>query len=62
MAVLVNALTILMEDIAVPQDHLNLMVLLDNTVPRTIKDNVLLEVEEVLMGINLSKEKHMLME
>ena len=36
-------------------DHLNLMALLNNTVPRTIKDNILLEVEEVLMGINLSK-------
>ena len=51
MATLANALTILMEDIAVSLDHLNLMVLLDNTVPRTIKDNVRLEVEEVLMGI-----------
>ena len=61
MAVLVNALTILVEDIMVPLDHLNLMVLLDNTIPRTTKDNVLLEVEEVLMGINLSKVKHVLM-
>ena len=56
----VNVPTILVEDIAVPPDHPNLMVLLDNTVPRTIKDNVLPEVEEVLMGVNLSKEKHVL--
>ena len=61
MAVLANALTILTEDIAVPLDPLNLMVLLDNTIPRTIKDNVLLEVEEVIKGINLSRVKHMLM-
>ena len=52
MAVLANAPTILVEDI---------MVLLDITVPRTLKDNVLLEVEEVLMGVNLSKVKHVLM-
>ena len=58
MAVLANAPTILMEDIAVLLDPLNLM---DITVPRTLKDNVLPEVEEVLMGINLSKVKHMLM-
>ena len=61
MAVLANALTILVEDIAVLSDPLNLTVLLDITVPRTLKDNVLLEVEEVLMGVNLSKEKHVLM-
>ena len=60
MAVLANALTILVEDIAVLLDPLNLMVLLDITVPRTLKDNVLPEVEEVLMGVNLSKEKHVL--
>ena len=61
MAVLANALTILVEDIAVPSDPLNLMVLPDITVPRTLKDNVLLEVEEVLRGVNLSKVKHVLM-
>ena len=61
MAVPANVPTILMEDIAVPLDPLNLMVLLDITIPRTIKDSVLLEVEEVLMGINLSKVKHVLM-
>ena len=61
MAVLVNAPTILVEDIAVLLDPLNLMVLLDITDPRTLKDNVFLEVEEVLMGVNLSKEKHVLM-
>ena len=61
MAVLANAPTILMEDIAVPLDPLNLTVLLDITIPRTMKDNVLLEVEEVLMGVNLSKVKHVLM-
>ena len=61
MAVLANAPTILVEDIAVPLGPLNLMVLLDITIPRTIKDNVLLEVEEVLMGVNLSKVKHVLM-
>ena len=61
MAVLANAPTILVEDIAVLLDPLNLMVLLDITVPRTLKDNVLLEVEEVLMGVNLSKVKHVLM-
>ena len=61
MAVPANAPTILVEDIAVPLDPLNLMSLLDNTVPRIIKDNVLLEVEEVLMGVNLSKVKHVLM-
>ena len=60
-AVLANAPTILVEDIAVPLDLLNLIVLLDITVPRTLKDNVLLEVEEVLMGVNLSKVKHVLM-
>ena len=58
MAVLANTPTILMEDIAVLLDPLNLM---DITVPRTLKDNVLPEVEEVLMGVNLSKVKHMLM-
>ena len=61
MVVLANALTILVEDIAVLLDPLNLTVLLDITVPRTLKDNVLLEVEEVLMGANLSKVKHVLM-
>ena len=61
MAIQANAPTILVEDTAVPLDPLNLMVLLDITVPRTTKDNVLLEEEEVLMGINLSKVKHMLM-
>ena len=61
MAVLANVPTILVEDTAVPLDPLNLMVLLDITVPRKTKDNVLLEVEEVLMGVNLSKEKHVLM-
>ena len=61
LAVLVNALTILVEDIAVPLGPLNLMVLLDITVPRTLEDNVLLEVEKVLMGVNLSKVKHVLM-
>ena len=61
MAVLANTPTILMEDIAVLLDQLNLTVLLDITVPRTLKDNVLLEVEEVLMGVNLSKVKHVLM-
>ena len=58
MAVLANTPTILMEDIAVLLDPLNLM---DITVPRTLKDNVLPEVEEVLMGENLSKVKHVLM-
>ena len=61
MAVLANAPTILVEDIVVPSDPLNLTVLLDITVPRILKDNVLLEVEEVLMGVNLSKVKHVLM-
>ena len=61
MAILANAPTILVEDIAVLLDPLNLTVLLDITVPRTLKDNVLLEVEEVLMGVNLSKAKHVLM-
>ena len=61
MAVLANAPTILVEDIAVLLDQLNLTVLLDITVPRTLKDNVLLEEEEVLMGVNLSKVKHVLM-
>ena len=61
MADLANAPTILVEDIAVLLDQLNLMVLLDTTVPRTLKDNVLLEVEEVLMGVNLSRGKHVLM-
>ena len=60
MAVLANAPTILVKDITVLSNPLNLTVLLDITVPRTIKDNVLLEVEEVLMGVNLSKEKHVL--
>ena len=61
MAVLANAPTILVEDIVVPLGPLNLTVLLDITVPRTLKDNVLPEVEEVLMGVNLSKVKHVLM-
>ena len=61
MAVLANAPTILEEDIAVPSGPLNLMVLLDIAVPRTLKDNVLPEEEEVLMGENLSKVKHVLM-
>ena len=61
MAVLANALTILVEDIAVPLSPLNLTVLLDIAVLRTLKDNVLPEVEEVLMGANLSKVKHVLM-
>ena len=61
MVVQANALTILEEDIAVPLDQLNLTVLLDITVPRTLKDNVLLEEEEVLMGVNLLKVKHVLM-
>ena len=58
MAVLANALTILVEDIAVPLGPLNLMDLLDLTIPRTLKDNDLLEEEEVLMGVDLSKVKH----
>ena len=61
MAIPANAPTILEEDIAVLSDPLNLTVLLDITVPRTLKDNVLPEVEEVLMGVNLSKVKHVLM-
>ena len=61
MAALANVPTILVEDIAAPLGPLNLTVLLDITIPRTTKDNVLLEVEEVLMGVNLSKEKHVLM-
>ena len=61
MVILANAPTILEEDITVPLDPLNLMVLLDITIPRTTKDNVLLEEEEVLMGVNLSKVKHVLM-
>ena len=61
MAALANAPTILVEDIVVLLDPLNLTVLLDTTVPRTLKGNVLLEVEEVLMGVNLSKVKHVLM-
>ena len=61
MAVLANAPTILVEDIVVPLGTLNLTVLLGITVPRTFKDNVLPEVEEVLMGVNLSKVKHVLM-
>ena len=61
MAVLANAPIILEEDIAVLLGPLNLTVLLDITVPRTLKDNVLLEEEEVLMGVNLSKVKHVLM-
>ena len=61
MAVLANTPTILVEDITVPLDPLNLMVVLDIIVPRTIKDSVLPEVEEVLMGVNLSKAKHVLM-
>ena len=61
MAVLANALIILVEDTAVLLGPLNLTVLLDIIVPRTLKDNVLLEIEEALMGVNLSKEKHVLM-
>ena len=61
MAILANALTILEEDIVVPLGPLNLTDLLDITVPRVLKDNVLLEEEEVLMGVNLSKVKHVLM-
>ena len=61
MAVPANAPTILVEEIAVSLDLLNLTVLLDIAVPRTLKDNVLPEVEEVLMGVNLSKVKHVLM-
>ena len=61
MVVLANALIILVEDIVVLLDPLNLTVLLDITVPRMLKDNVLLEVEEDLMGVNLSKVKHVLM-
>ena len=61
MAVLANAQTILMEDIVVPLDLLNLTVLLDITVPRIIKDNILLEVEEVLMGESPLRVKHVLM-
>ena len=61
MVVQANAPTILVEDTAVPLDQLNLTVLLDITIPRTLKDNVLLEVEEVLMGVNLSRVKHVLM-
>ena len=61
MAVLANAPTILVEDIAVLLGPLNLTVLLDIIIPRTLKDNVLLEEEEVIMGVNLSKVKHMLM-
>ena len=61
MAVLANAPTILVEDIAVPLDPLNLTVLLDITIPRTIKDSVLLEVEEVLVGESLLRVKHVLM-
>ena len=61
MATLVNTLTILVEDIVVPLDRPNLMVLLDNTIPRTTKDNVLLEVEEVHMGKSLLREKHVSM-
>ena len=61
MAVLANAPTILVEDIAVLLGLLNLTDLADITVPRTLKDSVLPEVEEVLMGVNLSKVKHVLM-
>ena len=61
MAVLANAPTILTEDIAAPLGPLNLMALVDITVPRTTKDNVLPEEEEVLKGVNLSKVKHVLM-
>ena len=61
MAALANAPIILVEDIAVLLDPFNLTVQLDITVPRTLKDNVLPEVEEVLMGVNLSKVKHVLM-
>ena len=61
MVVPANIPTILEEDTVVPLGPLNLMVLVDITVLRTIKDNVLPEVEEVLMGVNLSKVKHVLM-
>ena len=61
MVVPANVPTILVEDTMVPLDPLNLMVLLDITVPRILKDNVLPEEEEVLMGVNLSKVKHVLM-
>ena len=61
MAVLANTPTILVEDTVVPLGLLNLTVLLDIAVPRTLKDNVLPEVEEVLMGVYLSKVKHVLM-
>ena len=61
MAVLANAPTILVEDIAVLLGLLNLTDLVDIAVPRTLKDSVLPEVEEVLMGVNLSKVKHVLM-
>ena len=61
MVVPANVPTILKEDIVVPLDPLNLMVLLDITIPRTTKDNVLPEVEEVPMGVNLSRVKHVLM-
>ena len=57
-AVLANAQTILVEDIAVPLDPLNLTVLLDITIPRTIKDSVLPEIEEVLMGESSLRVKH----
>ena len=61
MVVLANTPTILVEDIVLPSGPLNLTVLLDITVPRTLKDNVLPEEEEVLMDVNLSKVKHVLM-
>ena len=61
MAVLANAPTILVEDIAVLLDPLNLTVLLVITVPRALKDNVPPEIEEVLMDVNLSKVKHVQM-
>ena len=57
-AVLANAPTILVEDIVVLLGPLNLMVLLDITILRTTKDNVLLEEEEVLKGANLLRVKH----
>ena len=61
MAVPANAPTILEEDIVVPLGLLNLTVLLDIAVPRTLKDNILPEEEEVLMGVNPSRGKHVLM-
>ena len=61
MVVPANVPIILEENTVVPLDPLNLIVLLDITIPRTTKDNVLPKVEEVPMGVNLSRVKHMLM-